>query len=102
MSCRNLPYFMRRCVPRLMAFTGIQRMAGITLEQANAQLASYLAAETAVLANQSYEIAGRKLSRANLAEIQAGITLWDGRCKTLAARTSAGGRGRSRTIVAAG
>ena len=36
-------------------------MAGITLEQAEAQLASYLAAETKVLAGQSYEIAGRKL-----------------------------------------
>lgn len=77
-------------------------MAGITLEQASAQLATYLAAETAVLANQEYEIAGRKLKRANLAEIQSGITLWDGRCKMLAARLSNGGRGRSRTVVAAG
>jgi hypothetical protein len=41
-------------------------MAGITLAQAEAQLALYLAAEEAVLANQSYEIAGRKLTRADL------------------------------------
>ena len=36
-------------------------MAGITLAQAEAQLALYLAAEEKVLAGQSYEIAGRKL-----------------------------------------
>ena len=40
-------------------------MAGITITQAQAQLEAYLAAETAVLLGQSYEIAGRKLTRAN-------------------------------------
>jgi len=59
-------------------------MAGITQAQAEAQLASYLAAETAVLSGQGYEINGRKLTRANLAEIQRGIQIWDGRVKNLA------------------
>jgi hypothetical protein len=81
-------------------------MAGITLAQAESQLAAYLAAEAAVLSNQSYEITtgggSRKLTRANLAEIQEGIKLWDARCKTLASRSANGGRGRARTIVAAG
>jgi hypothetical protein len=54
-------------------------MAGITKAQAEAQLASYLAAETAVLAGQSYDINGRRLTRANLAEIQKGIQLWNAR-----------------------
>lgn len=75
-------------------------MAGITLAQAEAQLASYLAAETAVLTGQSYEIAGRKLTRANLAEIQKGIEIWNGRATTLAA--SSAGASRARTIVPAG
>ena len=42
-------------------------MAGITLTQAQAQLDAYLAAETAVLTGQKYEIAGRVLERADLA-----------------------------------
>jgi len=75
-------------------------MSGITLEQAQAQLAIYLAAETAVLASQSYEIAGRKLTRANLSEIQAGITTWDDRVKKLDRR--ARGSTRARTIVVGG
>ena len=36
-------------------------MAGITLAQAEAKLALYLAAEAAVVAKQSYSIAGRSL-----------------------------------------
>lgn len=75
-------------------------MAGITLAQAEAQLALYLAAEAAVLAKQSYTISGRSLSLANLAEIQQGIKLWNDRAVSLSA--AATGRGRARTIVPAG
>jgi Family of unknown function (DUF6148) len=59
-------------------------MAGITAVQAQAQLDLYLAAEAAVLTGQSYEIAGRKLTRANLGEIQSGIKLWNTRAQSLA------------------
>lgn len=69
-------------------------MAGITLTQAQAQLDSYLAAETAVLTGQSYEIAGRKLTRANLEFIQKGIELWDDRVKNLANKAA----GRTRAV----
>jgi len=75
-------------------------MAGITLEQAQQQLNSYLAAETAVLGGQSYHIAGRRLDRANLQEIQSGITIWDQRVKALSVQRS--GRSRARTIVVGG
>ena len=75
-------------------------MAGITLEQAQAQLDTYLAAEVAVLKNQSYEIAGRKLTRADLYAIQAGVTAWDKRVKELDGRSR--GRRRNRTIVYGG
>lgn len=75
-------------------------MAGITLAQAEAQLAAYLAAEIQVLSGQAYEIAGRRLTRANLAEIQAGIQLWSSRVTALS--STASGMRRSRTIVPAG
>lgn len=75
-------------------------MAGITLTQAQAQLDAYLAAEIAVLAGQSYEIAGRKLKRADLDMIQAGIKTWNDRVVDLAGK--ARGRSRSRTIVVGG
>ncbi len=71
-------------------------MAGITLEQAQAQLDKYLEAEAAVLANQEYEIAGRRLKRADLASIQIGIKAWDGRVKQLSDRAT--GRRRSYTV----
>lgn len=80
-------------------------MAGITLAQAEAQLALYLAAEAAVLANQSYEITTpqgtRRLTRANLDEIQAGIKAWDERAKDLEAQATSGSGSRLRTVVAA-
>jgi HJR/Mrr/RecB family endonuclease len=75
-------------------------VAGITLAQAEAQLALYLAAEAKVLTGQSYEIAGRKLTRANLEEIRNGVEIWNSRVVTLAATSQ--GRGRARTIVPAG
>lgn len=58
-------------------------MAGITLAQAEARLADYLTAEERVLAGQSYTINGRSMTRANLKEIQDGITVWDNRVKQL-------------------
>jgi hypothetical protein len=75
-------------------------MAGITQAQAQTQLDAYLAAETAVLSGQSYEIAGRKLTRANLEQIQAGIATWNQRVIALSGR--AAGRGRARTVVVGG
>jgi len=70
-------------------------MAGITLAIAQAKLDAYLAAETAVLSGQRYQIEGRELWRANLKEIQEGINVWDMRVKRLSARSS----GRSAAIV---
>lgn len=58
-------------------------MAGITLAQAEARLAEYMDAETAILSGQSYWIGSRKLERANLAEVQKGIEVWDARVKRL-------------------
>lgn len=65
-------------------------MAGITLAQAQAKLDAYLAAETAVLSGQRYEIEGRMMQRADLKVIQDGITIWNQRVQRLSARS--GGR----------
>lgn len=75
-------------------------MAGITLEQAQAQLDAYLAAELKVLGGQSYEIGGRRLTRADLSEIRAGVETWNSRVQQLTLSVS--GRGRSRTVVPRG
>lgn len=48
-------------------------MAGITLEQAQADLDALRAARLKVLAGQSYTLAGRAMSLANLGEINAAI-----------------------------
>lgn len=62
-------------------------MPGITLDQAQTQLDLYLVAEATVLSGQSYEINGRKLTRANLADIQKGIAFWNGRINALSTRS---------------
>lgn len=72
-------------------------MAGITQAQAQAQLDAWLAASTAVALGQSYEIAGRKLTRVNAAEIREQIEYWE--TKLTLATQRANGRGRARTIV---
>jgi hypothetical protein len=72
-----------------------ESMAGIDLSTATARLQLYLDAEAAILAKQEYVIAGRKLRLADLAEVQAGIDLWNRRVKELSASNS--GRGRSLT-----
>lgn len=58
-------------------------MAGITLAQAETQLAAYLDAETQILAGQSVSLNGRSLSRADLAAVQAGISTWNNRVREL-------------------
>lgn len=76
--------------------------AGITLAQAQAQLAEWLAASSRVASNQSYEIdtgnGRRKLERADAAEIREQIKFWDGKVKELTP-ASAGGRRRIRYPV---
>jgi len=58
-------------------------MAGITLAQAEAQLAIWLAADTAVATGQSYSVSGRALTRADAREIRENIKFWDGQVKRL-------------------
>lgn len=76
-------------------------MPSISLEQAQQRLAAYLEAETAALKSQSYEIEGRRLTRADLAEIRRGIA----ECRAEVAQLSGAASGRpmrSRVIVPGG
>lgn len=75
-------------------------MAGITLEQAQAKLDLYLGALDKIILKQKVEIDGQSLTRANLADVEAAIELWDARVKRLS--VSASGRGRMRTITPRG
>lgn len=69
-------------------------MAGITLADAEAQLALWLAASEAIATGQSYSIKDRSLTRANLADVNEQIKYWNGIVLTLS-RT----RGRTRYVV---
>lgn len=77
-------------------------MAGITLEQAQAQLDAWLAASIAVASNQEYEIqtgtGRRKLVRADAGEIRRMIEHWQQQVSNLTP-AAAGGRRRTRYIV---
>ena len=75
-------------------------MAGITLADAEAQLALWLAASTAVAAKQSYAIGGRQLTHADAGEIRNMIDFWDKKAAALG--SAAAGGGRLRTIVPRG
>lgn len=72
-------------------------MAAINLQQAQAQLDAWLAASLAVSQGQAYEIAGRRLSRANAAEVLQMVTHWERQVERLTG--SAAGRTRARTVV---
>ena len=71
-------------------------MAGITLQIAQAQLQLYLDAEIAILKRQEYRIADRVMKFADLAEVRAGVELWNRRVQELSSRAP-GRRGRSFT-----
>ena len=58
-------------------------MAGITLTQAETQLALWLEADAAVATGQAYTIGGRSLTRANAREIRENITYWDKKVQRL-------------------
>lgn len=69
-------------------------MSGITLANAEAQLALWLAADAAVASNQSYSIntggSARQLTRADAAEIRSNIEYWDNWCRRLSGTSASG------------
>lgn len=76
--------------------------AAISLADAQAQLAAWLAASLAVARNQVYEIntgsLSRRVTRADAAEIRQQITFWEAKVQALSP-LGAGGRRRIRYVV---
>ena len=76
--------------------------SGITLAQAQAQLARWLAADAKIAANQEYEIqeggTSRRLKRADAAVVTEKIEYWQRQVQQLSA-VGAGGRRRMRYVV---
>jgi hypothetical protein len=58
-------------------------MAGITLEIAEARLTEYLDAEAKILDGQAFSRNGKAMTRADLAAVQEGVRLWNGRVQAL-------------------
>ncbi len=63
-------------------------MAGITLSQAEAQLAVWMAASEKVAQGQSYAIGGHTLTRADARAIQQQVDYWDKKCQELSGATN--------------
>ena len=66
-------------------------MAGITLEQAQAKLDLWMAADDAIANGQAYTIGGRSLTRADASIIDQKIDKWDKRVKQLTRQAANGG-----------
>ena len=66
-------------------------MPGITLAQAEAQLAIWIAADTAVAAGQSFDVNGKAYTKVNAREIRENIDYWDAKAKELSNTSSSGG-----------
>jgi hypothetical protein len=58
-------------------------MAGITLQQAEIQLALWLDADSKVSQRQAWVHQGRQFTAADAGEIRANIEFWDKQCKRL-------------------
>lgn len=67
-------------------------MAGLTLAQAETQLAAWIEADAAVANNQSYSIGSRSLTRADAGEITDKIRFWQSQVNKLSAKASSRGR----------
>lgn len=72
-------------------------MTGITLAQAEAQLALWLRADAAVAAGQAFTADGKSVTKADANAITAKIRFWENKIATLS--RAASGRGRTRYVV---
>lgn len=72
-------------------------MAGITLAQAEAQLALWLEADASVASGQAFSIEGRSVTKADANAITSKIRFWETKVAQLS--RAASGRGRTRYVV---
>lgn len=76
-----------------------KKQTGITLEVAEKHLEAWLNAELEVSINQSYTIAGKAFTRANLGEIRKQIDYWRNVVTSLKNAKKHKGRNRAYRIV---
>lgn len=74
-------------------------MAGITLAQAEAQLAAWLAADEAVSKGQAYSVGSRSVTRADAAAITEKINFWDRKVQQLQGGSGGGSRVRHGVLI---
>lgn len=65
-------------------------MAGITLEQAEAKLQTWMEAEEKIASGQDYSIGDRRLTRADLYTVRGEIEYWNNKVKELEAAEQSG------------
>jgi hypothetical protein len=70
-------------------------MAGITLEQAQAQLDAALTAAADLKAHKQVEFNGRRLTFQDLDQVNRDIAFWDDKVKALAVVAASGSRART-------
>lgn len=75
-----------------MTFYVIVSFMAVTIQKCEEMIEAYLAAEEALVTNnvQSYTINGRTLTKLNLADIRAGLKLWETRLNNLKNGVSGG------------
>lgn len=65
-------------------------MAGITKEQAEAKLQTWMEAEEKIASGQGYSIGDRRLTRADLYTVRGEIEYWNNKVKELEAAEQSG------------
>jgi len=72
-------------------------MAGLTLDQAEAKLAEWMAADTELQTGQTVKFGERFLTRADALEVRNSIDYWQRKCQELSAAQTRGSRSRTVT-----
>ena len=74
-------------------------MAGITKEQAEAKLQTWMEAEEKIASGQGYSFGGRRLTRADLYTVRGEIEYWNNKVKELEAAEQSGRNRMYRFVI---
>ena len=74
-------------------------MAGITKEQAEAKLQTWMEAEEKIASGQGYSIGDRRLTRADLYTVRGEIKYWNNKVKELEAAEQSGRNRMYRFVI---
>ena len=74
-------------------------MAGVTKEQAEAKLQTWMEAEEKIASGQGYSIGDRRLTRADLYTVRGEIEYWNNKVKELEAAEQSGRNRMYRFVI---